>query len=88
MLSGMSLQDETREPFIDPEDALILGTIINRFAAFFDAKKLLTKSEARILFVLALRFIGILHSGYPDEIRHLTDYAAHATRKPEPDQSN
>lgn len=67
----MMLRKKTTEPFLEVEDVRTLAGIINRFAAFFDAKKLLSPAEASVLFVLLAHMAGVLLDAFPNELQQL-----------------
>jgi hypothetical protein len=83
----MSQSQEPISPFLEDEDALAVAAVINRFAASFDAKKQLSPTEARVIYVLAIRIIDELMRAYGLELMQLTMYALTAG-EPEPDDSN
>ena len=71
----MTRRKKPTDPFLDAEDARTLGAVVNRFAAFFDAKKLLSLPEARVVFVLLARMMGALLDAYPKELEELMSKA-------------
>jgi hypothetical protein len=76
-------------PFLEIEDAWTLTGVINRFAASFDAKEALSLPEARVIFVLLVRAMGVLVSAYPDELKDLLSRAMLPNDdSPGPDDSN
>lgn len=85
----MSNPKESISPFLEAQDALLVASVINRFAASFDVKKELALAEARVLFVLLARVMGALLEAFPDELQELLTLATRISDdEPEPNDSN